>query len=158
VMCKQGCSGNNCLGACTSDAQCMAPTLYCQISSGECTATKPNGYACTSISECYSGFCVDGVCCDGKCDKQCQSCKGISGRAPAGSCGIVTGAVVTGGVVMRAGCNSDGTSCGGRCDGTSPTCVYPQSDTLCQQGCHAGQLDSCNGQGNCATRDCQTQT
>jgi hypothetical protein len=161
VPCNQGCSGNNCLGACTTDNECVQANPakpYCQVGPGTCTATKPNGYACNAGSECFSTFCADGVCCSARCDQQCQSCKGIAGVAAVGTCGTVNGAVVTGDVPARTACKSDGSSCGGTCDGTHLTCVYAQSGALCGQCCHAGKLDSCDGNGSCKTSDCPTAT
>ena len=43
---------------------------------------RMNGAACTSATECGSGFCVDGVCCDGACQGVCQAC--VSGKTGQG--------------------------------------------------------------------------
>jgi hypothetical protein len=120
---------------CTSDATCAA---------GTCTPKKAIGAACTSNGQCTLGHCVDAVCCDTACAGQCQAC-GASGH-----CANVIGAPVG----ARQPCTSDGPSCGGACDGTSPTaCAYPASETSCRSASCANALETlaavCAGTGKC---------
>jgi hypothetical protein len=52
-------------------------------------------------------------------------------------------------------CNSDGTSCGGSCDGSKADCSYPDTSTACGVACapttpSTALLDSfCNHSGSC---------
>jgi hypothetical protein len=161
VNCSQGCNGMNCLGACGSDAECAAATPsmpYCDLNSGNCLATKPLGYACSTVGECTSNHCADGVCCDSDCNLQCQYCKGIMGVTMAGTCGVVNGGVISTAQTPRTACASDGSSCGGSCDGkaTDTSCIYPVPGTLCGACCHGGRLDTCDGTGSCTTHNCPT--
>ena len=120
---------------CTSDAACAASV---------CTPKKGLGAACTGDSQCMLGHCVDSVCCDSACGGQCQAC-GSSGH-----CANVTGAPAG----ARPACTSDGSSCGGACDGTSASaCAYPASATSCRNASCASGLETlaalCSGSGKC---------
>lgn len=153
ITCPQGCSGNDCLGACTDDLQCAnatPSTPYCD--SGVCTAGKPKGRTCTANNECTSGQCADGFCCSSACDSQCDSCKeaGIEG-----TCVRVTGAPRTGGAPDRTACVGSGV-CAGQCDGTSPDCQVPGASTTCgSQSCASGQLTTVGG---CSGGSCVQNT
>ncbi|MFL5353509.1 OmpA family protein [Archangium sp.] len=107
------------------------------------------GGACTQDSECSTGFCADGVCCNTACDGQCEAC-GEAGNV--GTCVAVTGSPRSG----RAACGSDGTECGGVCDGTvRDTCAYPSESVQCgTPSCSAGTAvtgGTCNGAGACTS-------
>ena len=140
------CGPTGCLGSCTFDGQCSAGS-FCD--SGACVPQRSSGQACTAADQCQSGFCADGVCCDARCDGQCEACalpgkKGTCSPAPAG-------AAPEGG---RAACASDGSACGGACDGTRRTeCVYPADGVGCRPpSCSAGTATLsavCDGQGSC---------
>lgn len=56
----------------TTNNGCV-PGTVCQGSS--CVPPLANGSACSSATQCESGFCVDGTCCDTACDSLCQSCR-----------------------------------------------------------------------------------
>ena len=92
---------------------------------------KVNGTACSSGSECESGYCVDGVCCNTACNNQtCERCDSYS-NAGAGTCGYISTAVDPDNECGTTGCLTD------NCKGDSYACGYYTS-----------------GDGNCPT--CQT--
>src|SRR5690606_8974751 len=92
---------------------------------GACVPVVANGTGCQADNECASGLCVDGFCCDAACDDQCEACD-VEGFE--GTCTAVLGAPHG----DRAACDSDGTVCGGFCDGElREACAYPGGDTLC---------------------------
>ncbi|MFI5297768.1 MAG: hypothetical protein ACHREM_06675 [Polyangiales bacterium] len=112
-------------------------------------ADNSNGATCTLAVQCGSGFCVDGYCCDSACTGQCQACN-VAGLI--GVCSPVTGMPVS----PRKVCISDGTLCGGACDGTATTaCTYPGATATCRAPtCTGGILTEptgCNGLGQCPT-------
>jgi uncharacterized repeat protein (TIGR01451 family) len=138
------CGANACLGNCTRDSEC-SDGLYC--AAGVCTPKQDNGGVCGAANQCKSGTCVDGVCCNTACDGQCEACD-VAGSV--GTCAPVTGAPHGG----RAACASDGSACGGTCDGSNPTsCAYPGAATQCRaaacEGATAILAASCNGTGAC---------
>jgi uncharacterized repeat protein (TIGR01451 family)/uncharacterized protein (TIGR03382 family) len=142
-----------CLSACSSDGQCQAGS-YC--SGGRCVAQETEGQACTSVDQCQSGNCVDGYCCDTACNGQCEAC-GLPGLH--GTCSPVTGNPVGVGTT-RVACVSDGSACGGTCDGTRRDgCAYPADGISCRAGsCTAGVATlaaSCNGSGTCPATQTQ---
>lgn len=144
------CGPTACRGDCASDVDC-AEGFWC--SAGVCTPELQPGQACTGENQCASGFCVDGVCCNAACDGQCEACD-VSGSV--GTCSPVTGDPHG----TRSACASDGTVCGGTCDGVErSTCVYPGSTTSCRDPeCRDGvaTLEAfCNGAGSCPARQTQ---
>ncbi|MET0794444.1 MAG: MYXO-CTERM sorting domain-containing protein, partial [Polyangiaceae bacterium] len=154
IPCTQGCEGSVCAGdECVSDTDCNDDKKYC--AAGVCTIKGVPGSACSSASACQTGFCTDGVCCDSACLGQCESCD-ASGSM--GTCSAVPkGDSPHGG---RTACASDGSACGGVCDGaTRDNCKYP-FDVVCRAGAcapGAGPDDpatsileaSCVGNGSC---------
>src|SRR5207244_3389602 len=119
---------------------------------GVCAPHLGDGVSCGGGVQCASGFCVDGVCCNTACDGQCQACD-VQGSA--GQCTAATGAPHG----ARQACASDGTGCGGACDGAnSASCTYPVS--ACRgASCSAGVATlaaACDGAGHCP--GVQTQT
>jgi hypothetical protein len=74
----QSCAVAGSLGACSSlpkltedpRSSCVG-TMACD---GDGHCAEVNGNACSSTSDCVSGFCVDGVCCESACDQQCYAC------------------------------------------------------------------------------------
>jgi len=136
------CAGTICGGNCTTDANCNA-TNFC--SAGICTVKYDNGEACSGANQCKSGHCKDGVCCNTACGGQCEACDVAS---KAGTCSPVVGAPHG----TRPTCATDGTLCGGSCDGTlTSTCKYPTAN--CRQGECTGDVAtlpaSCDGAGAC---------
>src|SRR5207237_8632575 len=133
---------------------CSAPdsdsvTAASADGSGVGSSHKDYGPACGAAGECANGVCVDGVCCNAACGGQCQACD-IPGSS--GTCTTVTSGAPHG---TRAACTSDGSACGGSCNGTSAiACGYPGGSTQCRgASCSAGTATparSCNGPGSCA--------
>ena len=138
------CGPDACLTSCTTTVDC-APGYYCD--SGACVPLGDLGHACTEDAACRSGHCVDGVCCDTACDGQCEAC---DVRALQGTCSPVIGDPHG----ARAACASDGSICGGTCDGHGrSTCSYPDDSTTCRPpSCTDGVATlaaSCDGVGEC---------
>src|SRR5438445_452155 len=141
------CGPQACLGNCTSDADCVSGN-FC--AAGICTPLLANGNQCAGASQCASGQCVDGVCCNAACGGQCQACD-VPGQV--GTCANAVGAPHG----SRQACASDGTACGGACDGSDATqCAYPGATVECRAGsCSAGVMTEpamCNGSGNCPAK------
>ena len=133
ISCEKGCEGSLCAGnQCILDSDCKDKNTYC--AAGACTPKADPGSSCSSASACKTGFCTDGVCCDSACLGQCEACD-ASGSV--GTCSAVPkGDSPHGG---RTSCISDGSKCGGTCDGAARNaCKYP-FDTVCRAGsCAAG--------------------
>jgi len=148
--CPKGasCVGALCSGtadSCISDGDCNS-TQYC--AGGVCVAKLPNGISCNTAAECRSGTCVDGFCCSKACTGQCEAC---NAKGSEGTCVPVVGAPHG----SRQACSSDGTVCGGACDGVvADRCAYANATTACRPGtCNAGLADLaafCQGDGSCA--------
>src|SRR5207253_2546521 len=140
------CGPTACAGNCTVDSDCLSGN-YC--AAGVCTPQNGPGIACGGANQCASGQCVDGVCCATACNGQCQACD-VPGSA--GTCTNVIGAPHG----ARQACASDGSACGGVCDGSGATaCAYPAAAAGCRGGTSAcgGQCQACDvpGQvGSCA--------
>ncbi|MGE3635595.1 MAG: hypothetical protein AB7P00_37165, partial [Sandaracinaceae bacterium] len=139
------CDGAACGTGCTSNADCVTGA-FCNAS-GVCQGQLPIAASCTTDGQCSSGSCADGICCLTACAGQCEACD-----APGniGTCTAVTGAPHG----TRAACVTDGTSCGGACDGSDRTaCAYPDTSTACRAAsCAAGTetlAASCDGGGAC---------
>ncbi|CAA9538156.1 MAG: hypothetical protein AVDCRST_MAG73-1623 [uncultured Thermomicrobiales bacterium] len=136
--------GSSCRTSCGVDADCIG-AAFCDPVTGICAGDRALGGTCDRPDQCVSGFCVDGVCCDGACAGQCEACNA------AGQCAPVTGAPVGG----RAACASDGSACGGTCDGTTrATCAYPGAASGCRVAtCTNGIATAagvCTGTGACS--------
>lgn len=127
------CNGT-CIPTTSCCGGCSGSTPIC--SNGTCVP-KIIGDACDNATECASGVCADGVCCDVACGGQCESCATASSK---GTCVPTT--------TPRTPCTTDGTVCGGACDGTAAhrkACVYPGSQTSC------GPAAQCNSASNQAS-------
>lgn len=138
------CSGTACGSDCSSDSNCI--TGYFCNGSNTCESKRSNGASCSAANQCTSGHCVDGVCCNSACTGQCQACDSPN----AGTCSPVTGAPHG----TRPACASDGTLCGGSCNGTLTTaCAYPGGSTECRGwDCNSNEATLqafCNGAGAC---------
>ena len=107
----------------------------------------PNG-GCFSNIDCMNGqFCVDGVCCNTTCTAQCAACN-VQGKV--GICSPVTGKPVG----ARAACATDGTACGGSCDGMNTmACAFPGGGTSCRNASCTNGVSTdpatCDGKGAC---------
>src|SRR5262249_26239230 len=103
-----------------------------------------------------SGFCADGLCCESACDGQCEKC------GTGGLCIAVTGNPVG----ARNACASDGSKCGGTCDGTSRAPgTYPGSNVPFRAPSCTNDVGTlvavCDGAGACPalqTQDCKPLT
>jgi outer membrane protein OmpA-like peptidoglycan-associated protein len=138
------CGETQCLGDCAVDGDCAAP-YWC--SAGICEPEKEAGAGCSGANECASGYCADGVCCNDACNGQCEACNGVD---TAGECLPVAGEPRG----ARPACASDGSLCGGECDGELRTaCAYPAEQILCRAAsCSEGVATleaGCNGSGAC---------
>ncbi|WP_095983305.1 choice-of-anchor A family protein [Melittangium boletus] len=135
-------------GACTGTANpCNFTVTEDTVLIAEFSSPKaPAGGACSSANDCLSRSCVDGVCCNTTCTEQCMACN-LPGLI--GTCSPVTGAPVGG----RPACASDGSVCGGNCNGTSASCSYPAASTVCRQASCSGSVEThaafCDGSGSC---------
>ncbi len=139
------CGASACNGGCSADADCAAGN-WC--SAGVCVAKRPPAASCSASNQCGSGSCVDGVCCNTACDGQCEACD-VAGSV--GTCTAVSGAPHG----ARQDCASDGTMCGGACDGVRrDACTYAGGEVQCvAASCSSGretQASACNGAGRCA--------
>jgi hypothetical protein len=139
------CSGSfaACWTFCSSDTMCASDS-YCVTDTQRCTSKNGNGQACTGANACQSGFCVNGKCCSGACTGQCEACDA------GGTCQPVVGPPVAG----HPSCATDGSVCGGACDGSLRTaCGYPGGQTACRPSSCSGGVAigpaTCNGTGAC---------
>jgi len=83
------CAGGSatCPTTCASDAGC-ASGYFCNA--GTCTLRKSNGDACSTATQCVSGFCIDGVCCNSACAGACMGCSAtVKGQGANGVCEAV---------------------------------------------------------------------
>ena len=137
------CGASACKTTCTADTDCVSGD-YCDAG-GACVPKKADGLSCSASNQCGSGNCADGVCCNQACGGQCQACN-VSGSV--GQCVAVAGAPHG----ARPACGTDGSSCGGACDGvTTAACAYPTAQcrgASCSAGVETASA-SCNGAGSC---------
>ena len=150
-------TGTGCkTGACSTNGDCASGT-YC-VSGGTC-GKRPQGDACSGPGECSSGFCADGVCCNAACTELCKACN-LTGTSKGTCTRLGSGQPVHGTV-----CTSDGSTCGGSCNGSSDTaCFYPPSGqncgtaASCSSDLTALNASACNGNGSCgsANQSCST--
>jgi len=157
VVCEPyACSGTACLTTCTTTNDCAAG-YYCELTDptllNTCQVATGLGQPCSSAAECATTapYCVDGVCCTTECTDQCGSC-GLLGTE--GVCTAVSGDPVGG----RPACASDGSVCGGQCNGVQRSaCVFPDAAVecivaSCDPGTNAATVASaCNSAGTCVT-------
>lgn len=144
------CLGNACATSCSSDTQCTTGNI-CDLTTGKCGSTKPNGSACSSGGQCDSGFCVDGVCCNSTCTGGCKACSTAKkGSGADGTCGNVSG-----GLDPDSDCGDQGAaSCGtnGSCDGGGGCALYASGTSCASQVCSGSTQSNsktCNGSGSC---------
>ena len=145
------CSSAACKATCASDADCVPPTTCVGNSCG----LKPVGTACTTGSQCVSGFCTEGVCCDSACSDDasaglCKSCK-LAGKAgtclPVGSGNADPKGRCVASNVSAGDCSRDGT-----CDGAGACRAWSTNTGCSGANCSAGALTpatTCDGKGNC---------
>ena len=171
------CGSDDCLSACKTSKDCVAPNL---CTNGSC-GPGPMGVACTTAAQCQSGNCVDGVCCDTVCTGACQSCSlqsslgrctnvGANEKDPHGICkDMGTASCKTNSLCDgNGGCQSypSGTQCaaetcvGGAYTGPSTCndsnqCLPPPSITCNPYTCNGSKcFDSCTQNSQCVTKFC----
>ncbi|MBI5533374.1 MAG: hypothetical protein HY898_11710 [Deltaproteobacteria bacterium] len=145
------CSGTQCGGNCTIDTDCSSGS-YC--SAGICKPKVDAGQPCSAPNQCKSNYCVDSYCCNGPCVGQCEACD-VQGKV--GACSPVNGTPHG----ARPACATDGTACGGTCNGIlSATCSYSTSQCRAPQCANevATLAASCDGLGACPPVQLQTCT
>lgn len=156
------CTNSDCTGTCQT---CDTGTHTCVAAknmddpNGRCVGTCDASGACkskqgqtcnTTAGGCVSGTtCApDGYCCDMACTGSCVACDlpGMQGKCSP----IAKGAAPHG---NRSACTSDGSSCGGSCDGAG-SCSYPTGS--CGNASCSGSgsysytpAPACNGAGKC---------
>jgi MYXO-CTERM domain-containing protein len=138
------CNGSACSTTCVVSTDCGTGS-YC--ATGQCKPREAQGAPCTTNDGCVSGHCVDAVCCNVACASQCQACD-VSGTV--GTCTAVTGKPHG----SRPGCTTDGSTCGGSCNGTVVTsCTYPGNTLQCRAAsCNSDVAilpATCSGTGTC---------
>lgn len=155
-ICDQGiCCAGACSGTCKA---CIAGTGAClPVQSADdpdtCTGgntcdaagscKKKNGQTCAAGAECDSGHCTDGFCCNNACSGVCEACDGVV----KGRCDLVAGKAHG-----NRPCASDGTTCGGACDGLQrDVCRFPSASLGCGTACKDGirTPSACDGKGAC---------
>jgi hypothetical protein len=141
------CDGQSatCSNGCKVNGDCVAGD-YC-APDGHCQHKVSNGGQCRNGGDCSSGYCVDGFCCNSACTDQCAACD-ISGKE--GTCSPNVGEPHG----TRADCASDGSACGGQCDGSNTkACTFPSSAVSCGastcQNNRNTPASTCNGAGAC---------
>ena len=141
------CGVDACEGDCDMDEDC-AEGNFC--GGGVCRALRGLGIPCGRDGQCETGMCVDGVCCGSACTDQCETCNrpGVEGLCTAAPAGPPVGG--------RPACATDGTSCGGSCDGRRrDRCIFPGTDSTCSPASCSGPLaqaaGSCDAAGRCET-------
>jgi hypothetical protein len=164
------CAGTGtCGGTCNGAGACQFPSLglACVVpndGAGTCNGLGTcvpntllgNGLACTSASQCQSGYCVDGVCCNSTCGGLCQACNlaGSVGACanipnsqdPANECAGAFTCNGAGGCTTSTSCTADA-----QCNDNSPCTVDACVSGLCAntpKTCGSGLVcDPVNG--NC---------
>ncbi len=131
------CGPSACLDACDDNADCVAGYV---CNAGTCKLAL--GTYCTDNNQCASGFCTDSRCCESDCSGQCSYCQYGTGKCLA-QVGPPVGS--------RLACATDGSSCGGFCNGSSMTeCFY--GTWLCRSGSCADGVET--EAANCAAGSC----
>jgi hypothetical protein len=145
------CGLDACLTSCATASDC-APGFDCEA--GVCVSGGAEGDPCVASAECDSGFCTDGFCCDAACAGQCEACD-LAGAE--GTCSPISGEPRG----ERPACASDGSACGGACDGTDPeACAYPGAETACREASCENTIAvlaaACQGNGACPAEQTQS--
>jgi hypothetical protein len=131
------CKGDACMLVCQSDADCVAPNTCVNGSCG----MRGLGQACSTGTQCKSGFCADGVCCESDCQGRCSYCALPSalGRCVPIAADVPDPRAAAGVSDPNRVCTDQGAaSCGtnGRCDGQGGCQRYPNGTTCREQTCN----------------------
>jgi hypothetical protein len=160
VCCDTDCTGTceSCLagdtggttGVCDFVTSGLDPAGECAggVCNGAGECKLPDGAACSSGTQCVSGFCVDGVCCDGDCTGTCQACSATKTGGTDGVCDFVTASTdpdleCTGGDLCdgAGACRSPvGASCGVPTDCLNDNCI----DGFCCDTACGGTCEACS--------------
>ncbi len=145
------CGATACLGDCVQKEDCSSGN-FCNA--GMCVPRRENGDSCSGSFQCASNSCVDGVCCDRVCDGQCESC---GEPESLGTCVAVAGDPRG----ARPACASDGSLCGGSCDGVeAASCSYPSPAERCRDASCSDAVATlaayCDGLGACPAETTQS--
>jgi hypothetical protein len=142
-----------CYSSCTSTSQCSSPNTCANPGATGSCGLKSLGAPCTADGQCGSAHCApEGICCTQACTGQCEYCE--SGT---GACKFNVGAPAA----PRAACTGQGNApCGGSCDGSGASCVYPGSSTACGAAANCAQSSLTlhyygTAPGSCAGGSCQ---
>ena len=141
-----GSDNASCSSSCTATS-CGAG-LYCGAG-GACTPTLADGQPCSGNTQCTNGACADGVCCNTTCQEECKAC---NLGASKGTCTRLS----SGQPVHASACATDGSTCGGSCNGSKDTCYFPASGQSCgTTSCNSPMTilsaSVCNGSGSCGS-------
>lgn len=72
-----------------SNTCAVEPGFFCVGNPSACTVQKANGNACTTSTQCASGFCIDSVCSNTACTELCKSASGVKNGGFPGVCSFV---------------------------------------------------------------------
>ncbi len=119
------------------------------VSSAQIYTSLGRGVACTTATDCESGFCVDGVCCGSACTSTCSACDvaGMVGTCSPVASGAPHGARTCGSFACVAGACATGCTSDAECT----------SDTYCLAGsCAARKTEggSCSAANECTSGFC----
>jgi hypothetical protein len=155
------CAGGSCATTCTADNQCDG-THYCAGGGPSCVAKVGLGTACTSASQCASGFCVDGYCCNSACTS--NSCAACDVASSLGTCTTIPNGKPHGSRTCTPANLCAAGACSGTCvvDGDCPTGDYCKAGVCTAKkapgsGCgNATECASgfCSGDGYCCNAAC----
>jgi hypothetical protein len=140
-------AGTACTTQCGTDDDCD-DAAFCDVDN-VCAFKRGRSAGCSDQRQCDSGYCSDGVCCDELCDGQCESCV-LAGSL--GTCTPVPAGQPPAGT--KSPCQSDGSVCGGSCDGTNrDACAFPGANTVCRAASCIDGVETfsatCDGAGAC---------
>jgi hypothetical protein len=145
------CNGSTaCLGACTSDGDCLPPNI-CDPQTNRCGNKKRLGQSCATTNDCLTGnYCVDGVCCSTSACALCQSCNvGTS----AGNCTFTPLGNADSRCTPTPPCGNTGA-----CNGAG-ACQLAATTVSCgTQSCTGSTytpVSHCNGMGSCPASSAQ---
>jgi hypothetical protein len=151
------CGTTTCRTACTSTSEC-ASGFYCKDST--CVPADAKGVACSTATLCATGLtCVDGVCCE---SSSCSSGSSCALAGWKGTCRKVDSTICSADTECGSGFCVDGVCCNERCDGQCQTCDATGKLGVCTpiDGAPHGTRPKCDDGGSsvCAARICNGGT